>query len=70
MICLPNSDKNILETLRAFLLSTRGSLPVYIVLEQNGNKRTVETNFKIDATDEIINTLKSIVGNGAVSVIQ
>ncbi|OGL66219.1 DNA polymerase III subunit alpha [Candidatus Uhrbacteria bacterium RIFCSPLOWO2_01_FULL_47_24] len=68
-ISLATQDKNILDTLRTFLSSTHGALPVFIVLEQNGQKRTIETSFCIDPLPAILQSLKSIVGKDAVSIV-
>ena len=69
MICLIKQDKATLEALRSFFSTMRGELPVYIELEQAGNKRVIETNFRVNADAALIAALEDIIGQGAVKVI-
>ena len=68
-IHLTNHNRNTLETLRTFFSSTHGSTPVFIVLDQNGQKRTVETSFHVEPDAAVIASIESIVGAGAVKVV-
>ncbi|MBI2552254.1 DNA polymerase III subunit alpha [Candidatus Uhrbacteria bacterium] len=68
LIHLQNHDRATLETLRTFFASTRGSTPVYIVLSQNGVKRTIQTGFQIDPEERLIRSIEDIVGQGQVVI--
>ncbi|KKU72855.1 MAG: polymerase III, alpha subunit protein [Parcubacteria group bacterium GW2011_GWA2_47_26] len=66
---LNTQDKEALQTLRVFFASTHGDLPVYIVFDQNGQRRTIETNFRVNADAGVIQALESIVGSGTVKIV-
>ncbi|MBI4135897.1 DNA polymerase III subunit alpha [Candidatus Uhrbacteria bacterium] len=69
VVHLKKHDRDILETLRAFFSSARGSTPVYIVFEQEGQKRTIQTSFQIDPEGQVLQSIESIVGKGGVQLI-
>ena len=68
-ISLASQDRTMLETLRVFFASAQGAAPVYIVLKQNGERRTIETSFRVDPVPAVIQSLEAIVGAGMVKVV-
>ncbi|MDO8505357.1 MAG: DNA polymerase III subunit alpha [bacterium] len=70
LIFLTTKDRATLDALRTFFTSTSGKVPVYIVLEQDGQRRTIETNFSIDPIPSVVSAIESIVGQGAVKVVE
>ena len=68
VVNLQNHDRATLETLRAFFASASGASPVYIVLDQEGVRRTIQTNFQIDPDERTVRSIEDIVGQGAVMI--
>lgn len=68
IIALPNTERSTLETLRAFLASSKGSTNVYIVVDKNNTHQTIRTSFSIDPEERVLATIESIVGRGAVTI--
>lgn len=60
------AQKNILETIKAILLQNPGSLPVTLLIPQNGDLHEINTRLKIELSPQLDVELKKIVGESGI----